>query len=206
MSNFGKKKFIGGMGGHYFEEKVAGQNRKERLDLRLTLEHQERRTNLCDRQGIHPPIKNNHFLPGTFYDIELLCTKCGEMKPKQEFRNYAIHSSHSNNGFNIRCRDCQVTKYTHGYLMDDFIDEDFIDEGFDVDEEFDVVDVDVDEEDGEEDDKEYTVEAILNHKINEKNTLLFQVKWLGYKKTTWEPITYLYNVGLFETYLKNNLK
>ena len=44
-------------------------------------------------------------------------------------------------------------------------------------------------DDDEEDEDEYQVEKILNHKF-ERNKLKYQVKWLGYEDEadwTWEP-------------------
>ncbi|QSZ35874.1 hypothetical protein DSL72_006996 [Monilinia vaccinii-corymbosi] len=46
------------------------------------------------------------------------------------------------------------------------------------------------EGDGEQGEDEYVVEKILNHAIDEKGVLIFQVKWEGYDKKselTWEP-------------------
>ena len=54
---------------------------------------------------------------------------------------------------------------------------------------------------------EYIVEAILSHSgdFKKKNSLLFQVRWLGYapKDDTWEPWKNVMHVDKLHTYLRS---
>jgi len=116
---------------HFYKDTVDNDKRQHRIDLRLRPEHQNSRTNIRDRQGKRSYIGKQEFLSGTMYKGDRKCVKCQEYRPLCEFENHAVKEvNRSLNGFNITCRTCQTTMYSHGYKVDHFIDDqDDIQEG-----------------------------------------------------------------------------
>jgi len=201
----------GGNGGHTFSHLVAGKPRTERIDRRITRKNGiYRRTNLR-LNGNRPYISSSEYMDGTYYQDNLLCMTCNNLKNRREFSNYAVKKSIRNkNGCNIHCRSCQPRQYDNGYLIDGTIeksiDEKSIDEQSieDTDEE-DNDDELVDTDDETETDTLYEVEAIYGHTYDKHNKLTFEVKWVGYPKTTMEPETYLREVDVFRIYVTDYL-
>jgi hypothetical protein len=50
----------------------------------------------------------------------------------------------------------------------------------------------------------YIVEKIINHKYDNNKQKIYEVKWIGYELTTWEPYKNLKHLCLLHQYIINN--
>jgi hypothetical protein len=111
-----------GSHGHLFEQTIDGDSASERRDLRTKQENRKARSVITPRDGSKRSKPHNSSLKGSYYSKMRTCASCYITKPKKEFYNVAVEESlRKYDGFNIRCRACQKTQYSHGYKEDGFI-------------------------------------------------------------------------------------
>lgn len=111
-----------GSHGHLFEQIIDGDSASERRDLRTKQENRKARSVITPRDGSKRSKPHNSSLKGSYYSKMRTCASCYITKPKREFYNVAVEESlRKYDGFNIRCRACQKTRYSHGYKEDGFI-------------------------------------------------------------------------------------
>jgi hypothetical protein len=100
------------------------QLQNNHIDLRLNPKiHSNARNNIHDRT-----TNKRNVLPA-YYEDNLVCLTCGEIKPKEMsvakpfegmFKNYSVmEPDRKHIGLNIHCRDCQIRQYQYGYLIED---------------------------------------------------------------------------------------
>lgn len=111
-----------GSHGHLFEQTIDGDSASERRDLRTKQENRKARSVITPRDGSKRSKPHNSSLKGSYYSKMRTCASCYITKPKREFYNVAVEESlRKYDGFNIRCRACQKTRYSYGYKEDGFI-------------------------------------------------------------------------------------
>jgi len=111
-----------GSHGHLFEQTIDGDSASERRDLRTKQENRKARSVITPRDGSKRSKPHNSSLKGSYYSKMRTCASCYITKPKKEFYNVAVEESlRKYDGFNIRCRACQKTRYSHGYKEDGFV-------------------------------------------------------------------------------------
>ena len=113
-----------GSHGHSYDSIIDGDPAATHRDGRVLCKHKHARSNVRGPQGTRSyPIGST--LQGSYYAKQRKCVACGQTKNYREFINFAISQElRKYDGLNIRCRDCQKTKYLHGYKVDEFVVED----------------------------------------------------------------------------------
>jgi len=113
-----------GSHGHTYDSIIDGDPAATHRDGRVLRKHRHARSNVRGPQGTRSyPIGTA--LQGSYYAKQRKCVVCGQTKNYREFLNFAISQElRKYDGLNIRCRDCQKTKYLHGYKVDEFVVED----------------------------------------------------------------------------------
>ena len=90
-----------------YNASICGQPYESFIDKRLKKQNKTCRFNILDLNKQRPELPLHTSQSGVLYYEQMRCTDCERILPRYSFENQAIDKEvRINNGFNIRCRDC----------------------------------------------------------------------------------------------------